>query len=537
MNHWTIGKRIALGFAAVLVLVAILAVAAVISLHTIHRTLPMITEDSLPGVTEMAQIRSLSQDIHIDTLKHRMLTTTKDKEDCENDLYAKEQELTKVMDDYATTVHLEEDRQNSNQLKDACNNYFKIIGPLLELSRAGKTEELAEYRTRCLLPSEQALSATVAKMFKWNADYGVAGAAKIDHVINQASILVSVLSVVATLVGIGCGGFIAISVCRVLVRVSETLNEGASQVVSAASQVSGSSQSLAEGASEQAASIEETSSSLEEMAAMTRRNADNAQNANELAKQAREAADKGVNDMQTMSAAMEAIKMSSNDISKIIKTIDEIAFQTNILALNAAVEAARAGEAGMGFAVVADEVRNLAQRSAAAAKETADKIEGAITKTGQGVEINSKVAAALNDIMTKVRQVDELVTEVAGASREQTEGITQINTAVGQMDKVTQSNASSAEESAAAAQELNAQAGIMKQSVAELLKLVGSTGGLAWNQPASQSRPAKPFRGSTAAITHPAPPHAKGNGTDHAPVMTMNKRRAGTPLENDFKDF
>src|ERR1022692_3094256 len=129
--------------------------------------------------------------------------------------------------------------------------------------------------------------------------------------------------------------------------------------------------------------------------------------------------------MRTMIAAMEGIKVSSDETAKIIKTIDEIAFQTNILALNAAVEAARAGEAGMGFAVVADEVRNLAQRSAQAAKETAAKIEGSLTRTTQGVEISAKVAASLDEITAKVRQVDELVAEVSGASREQTEGIGQ----------------------------------------------------------------------------------------------------------------
>jgi methyl-accepting chemotaxis protein len=210
------------------------------------------------------------------------------------------------------------------------------------------------------------------------------------------------------------------------------------------------------------------------MTSTTRRNSDNAGKANLLAKEAREAADKGMGDMQTMAQAMDAIKISSDDIAKIIKTIDEIAFQTNILALNAAVEAARAGEAGMGFAVVADEVRNLAQRCAQAARETSGKIEGAITRTSQGVELTGKVAATLRGIVAKVREVDELISEVATVSREQTEGISQINAAVGQMDRITQASAATAEESAAAAEELNAQANLMKGSVRELLQLVGS---------------------------------------------------------------
>jgi hemerythrin-like metal-binding protein len=258
-----------------------------------------------------------------------------------------------------------------------------------------------------------------------------------------------------------------------LERTASELTGQAQSVRLAASNITHSSQTLAEGASEQAASLEETSSSLEEMTSMTKRNAENVRQANEFAKHASEAADKGLGDMQNMSAAMDAIKVSSDEIAKIIKTIEEIAFQTNILALNAAVEAARAGEAGMGFAVVADEVRNLAQRCAQAAKEISGKIEGAITKTGQGVAISGKVAETLNEIVTKVKRVNELVAEVAGATREQTEGITQINTAVTQLDKVTQSNAASAEESAAAAEELNAQAEVMKESFANLLAMVG----------------------------------------------------------------
>ena len=275
--------------------------------------------------------------------------------------------------------------------------------------------------------------------------------------------------------------------------------------------------------------------------------------ANDLAKQARAAADKGAGDMQAMSAAMEAIKVSSDDIAKIIKTIDEIAFQTNILALNAAVEAARAGEAGMGFAVVADEVRNLAQRSAQAAKETAAKIEGAITKTGQGVEISTKVAQALNEIVAKVRQVDELVAEVAGASREQTQGITQINMAVGQMDKVTQSNAASAEESASAAEELNAQAASLKQIVHDLQTLVGTkTADTAPESDPSATSPQK-ARGTQRLPSAGTPrerpfadtskPAASGSGTHKPDEIPLEARAAvgdtklPLPHDSDFRDF
>ena len=314
--------------------------------------------------------------------------------------------------------------------------------------------------------------------------------------------------------------------------ISHDLNSDSAQAAGAAGQVSSASQTLAEGASEQAASIEETSASLEELSSMTRRNAENAQKANELAKQARQAADRGVADMQAMSNAMAAIKTSSDDIAKIIKTIDEIAFQTNILALNAAVEAARAGEAGMGFAVVADEVRNLAQRSAQAAKETAVKIEGAITKTAQGVQINGKVAEALNDIVSKARQVDELVAEVASASHEQTQGIAQINTAVGQVDKVTQSNAANAEECAAAAQELNAQAAAMKESVGGLLKLVGgsnSGGELSTPANAPVAKPSKNGNSSTRKSFHRAPPVVESRPSEPAIPMPEDRQAPVNP--------
>ena len=282
---------------------------------------------------------------------------------------------------------------------------------------------------------------------------------------------------------IGCfvlvlAGTIAISVwvsestSRMIRRLTSRMLDAAQQVSGAAHEVSSASQSLAEGASEQAASIEETGASLEEMASMTKNNAKNVQQVNELARDTRVAADRGAADMQTMSAAVAAIQTSSDDISKILKTIDEIAFQTNILALNAAVEAARAGESGMGFAVVADEVRALAQRSAQAARETAEKIAGAISNTAEGAKISRQVERSLGEIVEKVRQVDELAAEVATASNEQSQGIGQINSAVAQMNTVTQRNAAHAEESAAAAEELNAQSQTLKEVVSELLAVV-----------------------------------------------------------------
>jgi methyl-accepting chemotaxis protein len=279
------------------------------------------------------------------------------------------------------------------------------------------------------------------------------------------------VAVVAGLLGLVASRAIALPIGRVI----SALQQGSGEITTAARQVSDASHHLSEGASAQASSLEETGTSLEEMTSMTNRNAENAAQASQLTRTTREVADRSAAEVQAMSTAMQEIKASSDDIAKIIQTIDEIAFQTNILALNAAVEAARAGEAGLGFAVVADEVRSLAQRSALAARETATKIEGAIGKTNQGVEISRRVAQRLTEIVAKIREVDQLVGEVATASREQSQGVTQINSAVGQMDKVTQDNAASAEQSAAAAEELNAQAVALNRAIAELSALTRGT--------------------------------------------------------------
>jgi len=538
MKNWTIGKRIFVGFATVLLILAALGIFARLRLSAIRQDAKDISGD-IPSLEAVAGLREGVKDNLILVYKHIYSSSPEDMGRMEAQLKAQGEANAKTIEEYEQKASSKEARDLVTQLKSCREDYRKLRAEILVASRAATNAEASAkvyLRVRTELePLVARYTDALNKLWEMNKTETEASSTMITAESNHTNFWLTIGLVIALVLGIGLAFVISRSISAVLRRVSASLGDGSQQVAAASGQVSASSQSLAEGASEQAASLEETSSSLEEMASMTKRNAENAQKANDLAKQARTAADKGAGDMQTMSTAMEAIKVSSDNIAKIIKTIDEIAFQTNILALNAAVEAARAGEAGMGFAVVADEVRNLAQRSAQAAKETADKIEGAIGNTAQGVEISRKVAETLNEIVVKARQVDELAAEVAGASKEQTQGITQINIAVGQMDKVTQNNAASAEECAAAAEELNAQAETMKHSVGELLQLVGGNTVSKASVPAGKTLRAKPAtvshngsNGHAAKILSP--------GREPA-VPLVTARRGEIPLDGDFKDF
>ena len=233
------------------------------------------------------------------------------------------------------------------------------------------------------------------------------------------------------------------------------VNQTAEQVRAGAREISDSSTTLSQGATEQAASLQEITSSLTDLNSQVKNNADNATEADRLSTQAHEAAVNGVSQMSSMTAAMGDISKSSDEISKIIKVIDDIAFQTNLLALNAAVEAARAGAHGKGFAVVAEEVRNLAGRSAKAARETAELIEGSLGKVENGQTIADQTAKSLEAIVEGIKQATALVGDIATASNDQAQGIAEITEGLGQIDSVTQQNSANSEETASAAQELS----------------------------------------------------------------------------------
>ncbi|MFH0727672.1 MAG: methyl-accepting chemotaxis protein [Pseudomonadota bacterium] len=277
---------------------------------------------------------------------------------------------------------------------------------------------------------------------------------------------------IAILLALVIGTVLSLSITRSINRIAASLTDAAVRMTSASAQVASSSQSLAKGASEQAATLEEISASLEEISSMTKNSADGAAKTNALMGDATTTIHKAEDALRNLTLSMEKIKASSEKTSKIIKTIDEIAFQTNLLALNAAVEAARAGEAGAGFAVVAEEVRSLAKRAAEAARDTAGLIEGIIKQVKDGAILANASTEAFIAVTNSTKMVSGLVSEIAAASNEQAQGIEQVNRAVVEIDKVTQSTAGAAEESASANEALKGEAKQMGRIVGDLFRLI-----------------------------------------------------------------
>ncbi len=312
--------------------------------------------------------------------------------------------------------------------------------------------------------------------------------------------ITAIVSLLATLVALAIAIQLTRGITRPISATTHTLTNGSDQIATAAREIASASQSLAEGASAQASALEETSASMEELTSSTKQNADNASQADALMRQSLTTITNTNTAMGEMDQSMAQIASASEQTFKIIKTIDEIAFQTNLLALNAAVEAARAGEAGAGFAVVADEVRNLAMRATEAAKNTAQLIEDTVNKVNTGKEIVTKVTGAFQEVSASSTKVGTLLGEISAASREQAHGIERINSAIVQLDSVTQQNTASSEESAAAAEQLKAQAAGMIENVVVLRSLIeGRRHGDSRPAPA-----AHPLRTPTAPVARPA---------------------------------
>jgi methyl-accepting chemotaxis protein len=419
------------------------------------------------------------------------------------------------------------------KIKDSFLKYVMKDMEAIKLCLAGKTEEahntLKDAKTVADEVDKGCTDLAKAMQISAKQDYDVSRASY-----ESAFLLVIIMVAVGTTLGRALGWLIANWFTKALLAVSAI----ADSVASSSHQLAAAAEELSTGAQEQASSLEETASSLEQITGTIQQNADNAQQANQLAVNSREVAEKGGDVVGRAVHGMGEINTSSKKISDIIAAIDEIAFQTNLLALNAAVEAARAGEQGRGFAVVAGEVRNLAQRSAAAAKEIKSLIQDSVSKVDTGTKLVDQSGQTLNEIVTSVKRVTDIVSEIAAASREQASGIEQVNKAVSQMDQVTQGNASQTEELSGTAESLSSQAAQLQQLVAQfnLVKRGRSTDHRVVNQTPSNYRPVKQTAGTGKKNAHAKQQAQAGDSLEHQIHQEIGLIGAGIG-DNGHKGF
>ena len=475
MSHWTIGKKLYLGVGA---LVALVLVISGISLWSSSNIFGRFERTAKATAHKHALALDLQYQFEMgyshakSMLLAGMAADNAGVEKAKGTATTATEKIDEAIAEIRPLIETEAGRQALADVDKGVENWKGFLDKFLALSAAGSFSEANELYNAGSSQRSATRTAlgTLAKQQDVLLKADLANAAESYSTVRLTSIVMLGLSM---LVGVAVVWAVR-GINQALRTTAVDLRDGAQQVAAASTQVAGSAQSLSRGASEQAASLEETSASMEEMASMTRRNAENSESAAKLMGDADRMVERSNEALEQMVGSMKSISDASTRVAKIIKTIDEIAFQTNILALNAAVEAARAGEAGMGFAVVADEVRNLAQRSAQAAKDTAGLIEESVAKSSEGTAKVAVVAEAIGSITGAVAKARGLVDEVSVASRQQAQGIDQVTQAVAQMEKVTQGTAATAEESAAASEELSAQADTALGIVGALEQMVGA---------------------------------------------------------------
>ncbi|QDK37373.1 methyl-accepting chemotaxis protein [Bdellovibrio sp. NC01] len=381
--------------------------------------------------------------------------------------------LVQTLYDISTEVG----RKEMTEYKDTYGKWWELSKEVREVSNKGREFDAAAYK---LLGSKGGeLKKSIENILTGLIDRNEANMAKevtlADEQYQKARMTMILVSVFATLLGIGIATVVLRKLSKSINSVIENLDDNSQQVTQAAQQIANASVELSQATTEQASSLEETVATLEELTSMVRVNSNNAGEAAKLSGSASTVASQGEERMKTLIDSMQEISADSKKIEEIISVIDDIAFQTNLLALNAAVEAARAGEQGKGFAVVADAVRTLAQKSAEAAKDINNLIKSSVHKIERGSIEADASGQVLTEILSAVKKMEELNREIASASEEQSNGIAQISKAMNQLDQTTQVNAASSEEAAASAEELSAQADSLSRMVVQLIETVHGT--------------------------------------------------------------
>ena len=543
-TNWKIGTRLAVGFAVVLLLLALVAGLGISRMAAIQARLTQVSEVNNVKVKHASVMRRSVTDRML-ALRNMVLLDDQDELQREVDRikdnarrYAEaEDKLSRMFAARADTTA--EEKAMLPRIKEVEAAILPLMNKAAELGLANRNEEAARMLLKEVRPLQNQWTKALGELTDLEDQMSGQASDEAEHAYGNARLLMLALSGGAVVAGALIAWLVAASITRPigvavqaaqrvaggdlsgriavtssdetgqLLQALKDMNEslgsivgevrqGTDTIAAASVQIASGNLDLSARTEQQASSLEETASSIEELTSTVRQNADNARHANQLAISACEVAEQGGAVVAQVVETMDSINASAGKIADIIGVIDGIAFQTNILALNAAVEAARAGEQGRGFAVVASEVRNLAQRSAAAAREIKGLIGDSVEKADAGARLVNQAGSTMQAIVASVRSVTDIMAEISAASQEQTAGIEQINQAIVQMDDVTQQNAALVEQAAAASQSLQDRAAGLSQAVS-VFTIDGALGAA----PAAPAARAAPRRPPALALRRP----------------------------------
>ncbi len=506
MKNLKIGTRLGFGFALVLLLLAVIAGLGVLSLQNVGEATDGMVRQALVKERLTADWLRATSSNSVRTFAMVKSTDPEDQKYFQKNITEASLGITANSKKLLGMLDTPEEKSLYEKSVARRTAYLDLRSAALKLKADGQQAQTVQLADAKLLPALDAYEASIKAMLLHQTAQIDKTASSIDAVYRSARLSLITLAAVALALGSVLAWWLTVGITRPLsqaLKVAETVAQGdltshiessrrdetgellqalkdmsdslvrivgevrggTDTIATASSQIAAGNLDLSGRTEQQASSLEETAASMEELTSAVKHNADNAQHANQLAVAASGVALKGGSAVSQVVQTMDAINSSSRKIVDIISVIDGIAFQTNILALNAAVEAARAGEQGRGFAVVAAEVRNLAQRSAAAAKEIKTLIGDSVAKVQEGSQQVAQAGQTMDEIVDSVKRVTDIMAEITATSQEQSSGIAQVNQAITQMDQVTQQNAALVEEAAAAAASLQEQAGNLSQVV------------------------------------------------------------------------
>ncbi|MBC3918722.1 MCP four helix bundle domain-containing protein [Undibacterium sp. CY18W] len=501
--RWFLNLKIAykllLSFLVALSLTLATGIFGIVQISHLNAASTEVLTDTLPSVRYALLMKATLNRMRVSELQHILSNEEVDYSYYEKSIESRSTEFMGYESKYRSLVSSPEEKQIFDSLAQSFTAYGNASKKLLALSRAGNTEEARKAIRGDSVKLFRAVNDLVDKLVELSQAESERALVTNDSLFSSSRLWIAGILAVAMLLSVilalwiarlisrplraavsiaesAASGDLTVSIevgsedeigqlLRAMQAMNTSLQKLVGQVREGTDAISTASQEIATGnldlsarTEQQAASLEETASAMEELTSTVKQNADNARHANSLAASASKVAGKGGEVVGEVIATMSSINDSSRKIVDIISVIDGIAFQTNILALNAAVEAARAGEQGRGFAVVASEVRNLAQRSAAAAKEIKELINDSVEKVGAGSKLVTEAGSTMEEVVDSVRKVSDIVNEISSATMEQSSGIEEVNIAIIKMDEVTQQNAALVEEAAAAAQSMQDQA-------------------------------------------------------------------------------